>query len=69
MNGMIESQRVQHINAQCQPLQIYLHKLSGIRYAATYESTCSYELSPIHGKAQHASLQELANAEVWQLLP
>lgn len=69
MNGMIESQRVQHINAQCHPLLLYLHKLSGIRYAATYASTCSYELSPIHGKSQHASIQELANAEVWQLLP
>ncbi|QKE64063.1 hypothetical protein HNE05_12135 [Aquipseudomonas campi] len=69
MNGMIESHLVQHINAQCHPQLLYLHKLSGIRYAATYESTCSYELSPIHGESQHASIQELANSEVWQLLP
>lgn len=69
MNGMTESYLVQHINAQCHPLQLYLHRLSGIRYAASYESTCSYELSPIYGQPRHVSIKELANAEVWQLLP
>lgn len=69
MNGMTESQHVRHINAQCHPLLLYLHRLSGIRYLAIYESACCYELQPIHGESRHVSLEELGNAEVWQLLP
>lgn len=68
MNGMTESPLIRHINAQCYPLRLYLNRLSGVRYAATYESSYSYELSPIHGQSQHASMQELNDAEVWQLL-
>ncbi|MCY1279392.1 hypothetical protein D9M68_186690 [compost metagenome] len=69
MNGMIESALVQHINAQCHPLVLYLHRLSGIHYLATYASDSTYELSPIHGQCKHASVRDLANAEVWQKLP
>lgn len=68
MNGMTESRLVQHINAQCHPLLLYLHRLSGVRYAAIYESSSSYELSPIYGRSRHATIKERANAEVWQLL-
>lgn len=68
MNGMTESLLVQHIHAQCHPLQLYLHRLSGVHYSATYESSYSYELQPIHGQTRHATLKELADAEVWQLL-
>ncbi|MCY1270214.1 hypothetical protein D9M68_466840 [compost metagenome] len=68
MNGMIESSLVRHINAQCHPLHLYLNRLSGVRYAATFESACRYELNPIHGEPLHASVDELANTEVWQQL-
>lgn len=69
MSGMTESRLVQHINAQCHPLLRYLHKLSGVRYAATFDSACNYELSPIYGKSKYVSVQELADSEVWQQLP
>ncbi|WP_235981445.1 hypothetical protein [Aquipseudomonas ullengensis] len=62
---MSETQRAQPINAQL----LYLHRLSGVRYSATFESASSYALTPIHGAVRHASVKELANAEVWQLLP
>lgn len=68
MNGMNESIRVQHINAQCHPLLLYLHKLNGMHYLATFESGCSYQLQPIHGACRHVSVRELADTEVWQQL-
>ena len=68
MNGMIESTLVQRINAQCHPLLRYLHKLNGVRYSAVYEAAGIYELNPIHGEPKHASLDDLANTEVWQRL-
>ncbi|MCY1452741.1 hypothetical protein D9M71_696830 [compost metagenome] len=68
MNGMYESTLFQCIDAQCQPLLRYLHKLTGIRYAAVSEAGGIYELSPIHGERKHASPEQLANAEVWQRL-
>jgi hypothetical protein len=51
---MIESPLVRHINAQCQSLALYLHKPSGMRYAASLESAWSYELNPLYGQARHA---------------
>lgn len=68
MHGMIESSLVRHINAQCQPLALYLHKPSGIRYAASLESGRSYELNPLYGEARYATPDDLADAEVWQRL-
>lgn len=68
MNGMYDSTLCQRIDAQCQPLLRYLHKLTGIRYAAVSEAGGIYELSPIHGERKHASPEQLANAEVWQRL-
>ena len=68
MKGMIESTQVQHINAQCHPLLVYLHKLSGIHYSATYESARTYELIPIHGASKQVTIRDLADAEVWQKL-
>lgn len=68
MNGMSESFTVQHINAQCHPVLVYLHRLSGVHYLATFESACNYQLQPIHGASRHISVRELANAEVWQQL-
>ncbi|AEB58832.1 hypothetical protein MDS_2801 [Ectopseudomonas mendocina NK-01] len=52
---MIESPLVRHINAQCQSLALYLHKPSGMRYAASLESAWSYELNPLYGQARHAT--------------
>jgi hypothetical protein len=66
MKGMLESTLMQRINAQCNPLLLYLHRLTGIRYVATYESACSYELNPLHGQPMHVSVRDLADAEVWQ---
>lgn len=68
MNGMSESTLVQHINAQYHPLLVYLHKLSGIHYSASYESPQTYELIPIHGAPKHVAARDLADAEVWQKL-
>ncbi|HSC84621.1 MAG TPA: hypothetical protein VLC30_13475 [Pseudomonas sp.] len=68
MNGMTESYLVQHINAQCHPVLIYRHKLSGVRYLVTYTSSHGYELNPIHSQSRHASLKELDNSDVWQRL-
>ncbi|AYF90018.1 hypothetical protein SA496_22255 [Pseudomonas sp. JS3066] len=68
MNGMYDSTLFQRLDAQCQPLLRYLHKLTGVRYAATSEADGIYELSPIHGEHKHASQDQLANAEVWQKL-
>lgn len=68
MYGMIESPLVRHINAQWQSLAFYLHKPSGMRYAASLESACSYELNPLYGQARHATLDDLADTEVWQRL-
>jgi hypothetical protein len=68
MHGMIESPLVRHINAQCQSLALYLHKPSGMRYAASLESAWSYELNPLYGHARHATLDDLADTEVWQRL-
>lgn len=69
MNGTTESHLVRPINAPCHPLLRYLHKLSGVHYSAIYESPYGYELNPLHGRSRHATVEELANAEVWQLLP
>ena len=69
MHGMTESPLIQHINAQCHLSMIYLHRLSGVRYSATYDSPYHYELTPIHGAPRHVSAEQLADAEVWQLLP
>lgn len=68
MNGMYDSTLLQRIDAQCQPLLRYLHKLTGVRYAAVSETGGIYELSPIHGERKHASPEQLADAEVWQKL-
>lgn len=68
MHGMTESPRVQYINAQCQISIIYLHRLSGVRYSATYDSPYRYQLTPIQGASRHVSAEQLADAEVWQLL-
>ncbi|MDH4609959.1 hypothetical protein E8F12_15545 [Pseudomonas sp. BN102] len=68
MNGMYDSSLFQRIDAQCQPLLRYLHKLTGIRYTAVAVAGGTYELSPIHGERVHASHEQLANAEVWQKL-
>ncbi|AOE87513.1 hypothetical protein [Pseudomonas sp. TCU-HL1] len=68
MNRTYDSTLFQRIDARCQPLLRYLHKLTGIRYAAVSEAGGIYELSPIHGERKHASQEQLANAEVWQKL-
>lgn len=68
MNGMSESFMVQHINAQCHPVLVYLHRLSGVHYLATFESACNYQLQPIYGASRPISVRELGNAEVWQRL-
>lgn len=68
MNGMIESHQVRHINAQCQPLRVYRHRLSGVQYLAVYESTRTYALKPIQDAPIHVDVRDLADAEVWQKL-
>jgi hypothetical protein len=68
MNGMTDSIQVQRINALCHPLLRYLHKLSGVRYLAVYETAGIYELNPIFGKQKHATITDLADAEVWERL-
>ena len=68
MHGMTESPLIQHINAQCHLSMIYLHRLSGVRYSAIYESPYHYQLTPIHGEPRHVNTEQLADAEVWQLL-
>jgi hypothetical protein len=68
MHGMTESPRIQYINAQCDCSMVYLHRLSGVRYSAIYESAYHFALTPIHGACKHLSAEQLADAEVWQLL-
>ena len=68
MHGMIESPRVQYINAQCHLSTIYLHRLSGVRYSAIADSPSHYQLTPIQGAPRHVSTEQLNDTEVWQLL-
>ncbi|MCY1419377.1 hypothetical protein D9M71_349650 [compost metagenome] len=68
MNGMYDSTLFQRIDAQCQPMLLYLHKLTGIRYTAVSEAGGIYELSPIHGEWKQVSQEQLADAEVWEKL-
>ena len=68
MNGTTASTPVPHTDAQHQPLRLYLNRLNGMHYASTFESAYRCELTPLHGKPLHASLEELANAEIWQQL-
>jgi hypothetical protein len=68
MHGMTESPMIQYINAQCHCSMIYLHRLSGVRYSAIYESPYHFALTPIHGASRHVSAAQLADAKVWQLL-
>ncbi|MEO4045909.1 hypothetical protein AAFN46_02305 [Pseudomonas sp. CAU 1711] len=68
MNGSVEYTSALHIDAQYQPLRLYLNRLNGVHYASLFESTRRCELTPLHGKSLHVSLEELDNAEIWQLL-
>ena len=68
MSGMTESPQVQRINAQCNRPECYLHKPSGVRYSAADKAGDSYVLDPIYGQAKHATIQDLANAEIWERL-
>ena len=45
-----------------------MHSASRLRYAASLESARSYELNPLYGQARHATLDDLADTEVWQRL-
>lgn len=69
MSNAIEPSFAPHTHAQNLPRLLYLNRLSGVRYAATFESAYRCTLKPIHGETLHASLEELDNAEVWQRLP
>lgn len=69
MNTMTDSIAEMPDDEQRHPLLRYLHKLSGVRYAALYEALGIYELSPVHGKTKHATDKDLANTEVWEPLP
>jgi hypothetical protein len=68
MSGMTESPQVQRINAQCNRPECYLHKPSGVRYSAAFETSDSYTLDPICGPSKHTTTQDLANADVWERL-